>query len=412
MDTKILYNNSKDLKIAADILKKGGVVAIPTETVYGLAVDALNPVAVEKIYRIKSRETKKALPVLIPNMSFMSRVAREVNSTATKLAKAFWPGPLTMILKKQTAVPDITTAGNDTIAVRFTSNLTIRRLMQKSNLVLTATSANISGEPNLITATEVKNKLFGAVDAILCEDIDEPQDKVSTLVDVTGNKLCVLREGIISKTAILKASNKNYPLIIGVTGPTGSGKSTAIKNIADDKGYCIIDADKIAKQIVEKNKPCLEKLTDEFGETILNQDFSLNRKALANFAFSSEESTNKLNAITHPYIIDTIRNNINKIDDRDKNVVIIDAPTLIQSGADALCDKIIAVTANEDDRLDRIVNRDSLNSKEAKLRIGAGLYIEQYKDNADFFIDTSNYTEKDTIAKMEQILELYIDNEL
>lgn len=404
METQILYNNNEDIKTASEILKAGGIVAIPTETVYGLAANALNETAVKKIYEVKKRESKKALLVLIPNINYIYNLTTDFNNIARKLAKSFWPGALTIVLNKSAKVPDITTAGGKTIAVRLTSKYIIRRLIQESGLILTAPSANISGEPNLLTSQAVLDKFSGKIDAILCDDIVSTNNKVSTLINTVNGKAEILREGAISKEKINSELIRKQPIIIGITGPTGAGKSTILKSINLNDEYTIIDADKIAREVVNKGEPCLNELIQAFSQDILEKDGTLNRKKLAKKAFSNSDNINLLNSITHPFIIDKIRNNINKININTVKSVLIDAPTLFQSGLDAMCDKIISINASDDDRLNRIMDRDNINREEAQLRMNAGLSVEYYKKYSDFVIETSNKSKNVSILELQEYI--------
>ena len=148
MKTLLLKNTEEDIKTAAELLKNGGVVGIPTETVYGLAADALNPEAVKKIFKAKGRPGDNPLIVHICDFP----------DTAKKLADAFWPGPLTMIMKKSDVIPNEVSAGLDTVAIRFPSHKTAQAIIRESGTVFAAPSANISGSPSPTTAQHVMNE--------------------------------------------------------------------------------------------------------------------------------------------------------------------------------------------------------------------------------------------------------------
>ncbi len=167
MKTQVLDANQID--IAAAILKNGGVVGIPTETVYGLAADALNGAAVAKIFEAKGRPMDNPLIVHIADFADIRRfgLVEEIPESAEKLAKAFWPGPLTMIMKRTDAVPREVSAGLDTVAIRFPSHPVAQAIIRAANTPLAAPSANLSGSPSPTTARHVLNDMDGRIDAVL-----------------------------------------------------------------------------------------------------------------------------------------------------------------------------------------------------------------------------------------------------
>lgn len=171
-------------------------------------------------------------------------------------------------------------------------------------------------------------------------------------------------------------------MIIGLTGQTGSGKSTVSKMLLK-KGFCVIDCDMISRETTEKGSPVLLELARVFGEEILCKDKSLNRKKLAQIAFSTKENTEILNNITHPPIFKAIKS---KISQNEGKIIVLDAPTLFESGADKLCEKIISVVADEDIRLNRILSRDNITLQQAKLRISAQSDSEFYIKRSDAVI--------------------------
>lgn len=172
MDTKILKlgEGEKDeeaLRLGGEIIKAGGLVAFPTETVYGLGGDALNPESSKKIYAAKGRPSDNPLIVHVYRTEDLYRVAREVPKAALRLAEAFWPGPLTMILPKSDLVPKETTGGLDTVAVRLPSHGGARRLIELAGGFIAAPSANLSGKPSPTEAKYVIEDMKGRIDAIL-----------------------------------------------------------------------------------------------------------------------------------------------------------------------------------------------------------------------------------------------------
>lgn len=168
-------------------------------------------------------------------------------------------------------------------------------------------------------------------------------------------------------------------LKIGLTGPTGAGKST-VSTVAESLGFQVINCDSVARKATEKGSIGLLKLAAVFGEDILNSDDSLNRKVLAQKAFSSKENTELLNKTLLPHIV--------KLVDREivSDKVLLDAPTLFESGISSECDFTVAVLADEKIRLDRIIKRDNITEAEAKLRMSAGKSDDFYIKNADYVL--------------------------
>ena len=168
-------------------------------------------------------------------------------------------------------------------------------------------------------------------------------------------------------------------IVIGLTGPTGSGKSSASKT-AENFGFKVINCDKTAREATEKGTEGLKALVSVFGEDILLDDGTLNRKALAALAFKDKESTDLLNKTILPYIADLV------VKQAAGHDTLLDAPTLFESGINNICNKTVAVLADKDIRLKRIIARDNLTLKEAEIRINAGKDEEFFKENADYVL--------------------------
>ncbi len=185
------------LSQAADVIKHGGLVAFPTETVYGLGADTFNPVAVANIFKAKGRPMDNPLISHIAKVGELERFAREIPDFAVKLAEEFWGGPLTMILKKRDGIPDAVTAGLDTVAVRLPSHSIANELIKLSGTAIAAPSANLSGSPSPTTARHCIADLDGRVDMII-DGGDSIIGIESTVVDLTGEVPVILRPGMIS----------------------------------------------------------------------------------------------------------------------------------------------------------------------------------------------------------------------
>lgn len=186
------------IKKAGEIIRAGGLVAFPTETVYGLGGDALNPASSEKIYAAKGRPSDNPLIVHITDMEALSLIVRKIPKAALRLAERYWPGPLTMIFEKADCVPEQTTGGLETVAVRMPSNRIARALIEMAGGYVAAPSANRSGRPSPTTAEYVIEDLNGKVDMV----IDGGKAQVgleSTIIDLTGDVPVILRPGFITE---------------------------------------------------------------------------------------------------------------------------------------------------------------------------------------------------------------------
>ena len=186
------------LSRAGEVIRRGGLVAFPTETVYGLGGDALNPASSRKIYAAKGRPSDNPLTVHIADMAALGRIVREIPEKAAMLAEAFWPGPLTMIFRKSAIVPCQTTGGLDTVAVRMPSHPLAASFIRKAGGYVAAPSANLSGKPSPTLAKYVVQDLDGRIDMILDADGAEIGLE-STIVDLTSRIPMILRPGYITQ---------------------------------------------------------------------------------------------------------------------------------------------------------------------------------------------------------------------
>jgi L-threonylcarbamoyladenylate synthase len=186
-----------------EIIRGGGVVAFPTDTVYGLGAGAYIESAVEKIFKIKNRPLEMALPLLLADVSQIHEVAKELPPYAWRLIKRFFPGGLTLVVFHTRVVSNIITAGGDTVAIRVPDHPVPRALIKGSGMPIIGTSANISGQPSVLTAEDV-NRQFGDSLPLVIEAFPPPMGTESTVVDVTGEVAVILREGAISRAEIEK----------------------------------------------------------------------------------------------------------------------------------------------------------------------------------------------------------------
>ena len=186
------------LRRAGEIIRRGGLVAFPTETVYGLGGDALNPESSRKIYAAKGRPSDNPLIVHICRFEDIYGIVSRLPEAAVKIARAFWPGPLTMILPKSEPVPPETTGGLDTVAVRFPSHPVARKLIAYGGGYIAAPSANLSGRPSPTSAKYVTEDMDGRIDMII-DDGDVGIGLESTILDLTSDVPRILRPGYITR---------------------------------------------------------------------------------------------------------------------------------------------------------------------------------------------------------------------
>ena len=192
MKTKLITKT--ELSIAADILRNGGLVGIPTETVYGLGANGLNPVAVTNIFLAKGRPQDNPLILHIPDVAWLERYCMDIPDDAYRLAQVFWPGPMTMVLRRRDNVPDVVTAGLPTVGMRCPDHAICREIISLAGVPVAAPSGNTSGRPSPTTATHMLEDMTGKIDAI----VDGGACTVgveSTIIDLTTSPPTLLRPG-------------------------------------------------------------------------------------------------------------------------------------------------------------------------------------------------------------------------
>lgn len=536
MKTLYLKADEKDsAKISAKILKDGGLVAIPTETVYGLAANALDPEAVKSIFAAKGRPQDNPLIVHVSSLEQAEGLVEKMDERAYALAESFWPGPLTIIMKKSDIVPEVVTAGLDTVAIRMPSHPFAVELIRLSGVPFAAPSANSSGKPSPTNASHVAQDMDGKIDAIV--DGGECEVGVeSTVITLATEIPTLLRPGGVTpeeleevlgeisishavyeklnegervqspgmkykhyapsaQVTIIKGSFDNYKKflasqrdevcavcfegegsnfkkfieygvegdadtqahrlfdalrevdemgcerafvrcpevtgvglavynrllrsaafrvidvdidipVIGLTGQTGAGKSTLAEMLIE-KGYYIIDTDILAKKAVE-GRAVIDRLCKCFGEDILKNG-ELDRRELARRAFSSQEKTELLNSITHPEIIRLTVEEIHCAKAQNARAAVVDAPVLFECALADMCDFTVCVTAPEQERISRIVARDSISEKDAVLRISAQNNEKYYIEKSDIII--KNGKNDDMANQIEEIEQRLLSTE-
>ncbi|MFB5628837.1 MAG: L-threonylcarbamoyladenylate synthase [Nitrosarchaeum sp.] len=235
MQTRIIKINPKKpeikkIKESVSILRKGGIVAFPTETVYGLGADGLNPNAIKKIFQAKKRPNDNPLIFHISNKDDIKKFAKNIPPEAEKLIEKFWPGPLTLVLKKSSIIPKIATGGLNTIAIRMPSHKIALALIKSLENPIVAPSANLFGKPSPTLAKHVLDDLNGKINAI----IDGGNTRIgieSTVLDLTTNIPILLRPGKISYSDLKKVLKKieYHPTLLGKTTKKFKAKSPGMK---------------------------------------------------------------------------------------------------------------------------------------------------------------------------------------
>ena len=231
------------VKEAGDVIKAGGLVAFPTETVYGLGGDALNPLSSAKIYSAKGRPSDNPLIVHIADIEALAAIVREIPDSAGKLADKFWPGPLTMILHKSEAVPYETTGGLDTVAVRMPVHGVARELIRAAGGYVAAPSANRSGRPSPTLAKYVIEDMDGRIEMII-DGGDVEIGLESTIVDLTAERPIILRPGYITRQMleqVLSAVEEDSTIMRDDSGQAPKAPGMKYRHYAPKGDLTIVD---------------------------------------------------------------------------------------------------------------------------------------------------------------------------
>ena len=389
MKTEILKNNPQR---AAEIITAGGLVAVPTETVYGLAGDGLNATAVEKIYEVKGRPAIKPLSLMVPGIEALERYGAEVPPAAVQLAEKYWPGPLTIILKAKPGIPEIVRAGNATIGLRCPQHEDTLALLRRLEVPLAAPSANPSGAPSPKNAEAVMNYFDGEIDAV----IDGGQCGLgieSTILDMSAVPYRVLREGALPASELREALAETV-FCIGITGGTGCGKTTALR-ILEEMGFLIIDTDEVYHRLLAESRQLSEELRDAFPSAFTNG--SLDRKALGRLVYQDADELNRLNHIAHAHVNREVKRLLADWAEHGGRYAAIDAIALFESGEDQLCCFTVGILAEDEVRMARIQKRDHITADYARSRIAAQHPNRWFEENCSLTIE-NNGTEAEFAA--------------
>ena len=402
METKIFTD---ELSEAAGILRNGGLVAVPTETVYGLAGNGLNEKAVKEIYEVKGRPTIKPLSIMVPGKEAMKKYCENVPPQAERLAEKFWPGPLTIVLKSKDIVPEIVRAGGKTVGLRCPAHPLTLEALKKAGVPFAAPSANPSGAESPKDAQKVKEYFDGKIDGIIdggpCGIGTE-----STILDMSAVPYRILRQGALSKEIIEKALVEEM-LIIGITGGTGCGKTTALESLKE-LGALVIDCDKVYHLLLENSSEMKAELQKRFPDCII--DGKVDRKRLGRFVFHSREALEELNRITHFYVKQEIDALLRKEAMSGGRLAAIDAIELFSSGVSGLCKLTVGVIADREKRIERIMKRDGISEEYAASRVDAQKDNEYFRSLCSYILE-NNGEQTEFESKCHIFFKELIENE-
>ena len=386
METKIFHGAADE---AAEIIKTGGLVAVPTETVYGLAGNGLDEEAVKQIYEVKGRPQVKPLSLMVPGAEAMDRYCEDVPQGARLLAERFWPGPLTIVLKAKDFIPSIVLAGGDTVGLRCPDHPMTLELLKKAGVPFAAPSANPSGEESPKTAQKVWDYFSGKIEGII-DGGECGIGRESTIISMAQKPYRILRQGALAEKEIASALTEGLT-ILGITGGTGCGKTTALRTL-EELGALIIDCDAVYHGLLIENKEMLAEIDSAFPGVVI--DGVLDRKALGAVVFSDTEALARLNGITHSYVGREIDRLLESWALSGGRLAAIDAIELFGGNLARRCKATFAVLADRDKRIERIMARDGITREYAALRVDAQKPDSYFEEKCDYILK-NNSTEEE-----------------
>lgn len=379
METKLIGKDK--LGEAAALIASGELVAVPTETVYGLACSGLDAAAVERVYEVKGRPEVKPLSLMLHKGAAVTKYCTNIPKQARALMDRFWPGPLTIVLKSKDIVPDIVRAGGDTVALRCPDHPMTQEMLKKAKLPFAAPSANPSGSKSPVTVQEVLDYFNGKIAAVVdggrcglgCE---------STIIDMSSVPYKILRQGVLPEADIASVLTEGLK-VIGITGGTGCGKTTALREL-EAMGALIIDCDALYHDMLKTNVKMLADIERSFPGTVI--DGVLDRKALGATVFSNEAALEDLNAITHHYIGLEVSKKLSEWAMRGGKTAAIDAIALIESGLAEKCCAVVGIVAEKAKRIERIMKRDGISYEYAMMRVNAQYPNEYFEQKCEYVL--------------------------
>lgn len=379
METKLL--GADELAEAARLIKCGELVAVPTETVYGLACSGLDAAAVERVYEVKGRPEIKPLSLMLSKSAEPERYCLSVPVQAKTLMEEFWPGPLTIVLRSKACVPNIVRAGGDTVALRCPDHRLTQKMLEIAEVPFAAPSANPSGEKSPVTAQAVLDYFDGAIAAVV-DGGECGLGLESTIIDMSSAPYKILRRGALPEERIADALVAKLK-IIGITGGTGCGKTTALKAL-EELGVQVIDCDEVYHELLVGSVGLLRDIENEFPGTVKNGE--LDRKALGVRVFSDDQALARLNALTHAYIGRAVKDKLRVWAMSGGTAAAIDAIALIESGLAEQCSEVVCVTADKQKRAERIMKRDGISREYAMMRINAQKPDEFFEQHCGYVL--------------------------
>lgn len=382
METKIY---SVDLDMAAEIIKNGGLVAVPTETVYGLAGNGLDENAVKQIYEVKGRPAVKPLSLMVHGAEAMDRYCEDVPQSAKLLARRFWPGPLTIVLKAKKFIPAIVLAGGDTVGLRCPDHPMTLKLLEKAGVPFAAPSANPSGEDSPKTVEKVKEYFDGKIEGII-DGGECGIGKESTIISMAQTPYRILRQGALDEEDIAEALSDGLN-ILGITGGTGCGKTTALRTL-EEMGALVIDCDAVYHRMLEHDADMVGEINEAFPGVIT--EGVLDRKALGAVVFNDAAALLELNRITHRHIGLEIDRMLKSWAMNGGRLAAIDAIELFGSGLDRRCKATFGVLADREKRVERIMARDSISREYASMRVDAQKPDTYYEEKCDYILKNNS----------------------
>lgn len=537
-DTKGPQKEIEDkIEAAARIIRQGGLLGIPTETVYGLGANALDAAAVKKIFEAKGRPQDNPLIIHVPGPQWLARYCTDVPPIAYQLARKFWPGPLTMILKRRPVVPDVTTAGMDTVGVRCPDHPVTLAIIREAGVPIAAPSANTSGRPSCTTAQDVLEDMGGKIEGVVdggpchvgvestildltCQpprllrpgglpleelerllghvDVDKavttllgegerpkapgmkyrhyapkapvtvvtgppkksaqeilrrvsptsgvicfdefaglfPKQEVHTL-GPAGDKPAQARRvfdalrtfdespvteiyaqcpdnrglGLAIGNRLKKAAGfhvidaGDIQVVLGITGGTGAGKTSALRAIKALGGK-ILDCDAVYHEMLDTDKDLRGALAKTFGDDMFTQEGKLDRKRLGRLVFTDEDRMDQLNSLVFRFLLPELRR---RMEADPATLYAIDAISLLESGADQMCDRTVAVTTPMELRVRRIMARDGIDEQYARLRIAAQKSDEYFREKCDCELENTAETPEEFEAEAKRFFEKLIE---
>ncbi len=384
----MILRGSDRLNRAAALLRGGGLVVIPTETVYGVCADATNPEAVSRVFAAKGRTADKPLPVLVSGAEDAERFCA-ANAAARKLMRLYWPGPLTLVLPlKPGALPPVITGGQATVGLRCPGHPVALGVLKAAGRPLVLTSANLSGQPEPLTAEQVMLEVDAVLDGGECA-----VKKPSHVLDLTKEPPECLRYGAA---------------VIGLTGGSGAGKSVVLNRLRE-LGAFTINADVVYHGLLETDADMRRGLLERFPSAFANPNAPPDRAKLRSLVFNNPSALDELNRLTHPYVLRAIRRELASLIVRDglNMPVAIEAIALFESGLFEMCGVTLGVTAPVEERVSRITARDGLSREEALMRIQSQKPNEFYEKRCDENL-VNDSSEQELIKKTDVIWRKYI----